>query len=132
MTVVDVLVLAVVAIEASRAGAVVVGEDLGTVEPEVTEGLAEHGMLGCAVLWFQRSADGALLPPRQWHPDTLASVSTHDLPTAAGFLTDEHVRALRAALVEDERRCRDLQRRYDAAPKLGAAPPVDEFEDLGL
>ncbi|WP_433782555.1 4-alpha-glucanotransferase [Actinomycetospora sp. CA-101289] len=85
--------LAVVAIEASRAGAVVVGEDLGTVEPEVTEGLSEHGMLGCAVLWFQRDSSGALLPPRRWHPDTLASVSTHDLPTAAGFLRDEHVRA---------------------------------------
>ncbi|MDF2979441.1 MAG: malQ [Actinomycetospora sp.] len=85
--------LAVVAIEAGRAGAVVVGEDLGTVEPEVTEGLSEHGMLGCAVLWFQRDDAGALLPPRRWHPDTLASVSTHDLPTAAGFLRDEHVRA---------------------------------------
>ena len=85
--------LAVVAIEALRAGAVVVGEDLGTVEPEVTEGLSEHGMLGCAVLWFQRDDAGALLPPRRWHPDTLASVSTHDLPTAAGFLRDEHVRA---------------------------------------
>ncbi|MHC1562443.1 4-alpha-glucanotransferase [Actinomycetospora sp. C-140] len=85
--------LAVVAIEASRAGAVVVGEDLGTVEREVTSGLADHGMLGCAVMWFQRSDDGALLPPRRWHPETLASVSTHDLPTAAGFLRDEHVRA---------------------------------------
>jgi len=85
--------LAVVAIEASRAGAVVVGEDLGTVEPEVTEGLSEHGMLGCAVLWFQRDEAGDLLPPRRWHPDTLASISTHDLPTAAGFLRDEHVRA---------------------------------------
>ncbi|MDD7941840.1 4-alpha-glucanotransferase [Actinomycetospora lutea] len=94
--------LAVVAIEASRAGAVVVGEDLGTVEPEVTEGLAEHGMLGCAVLWFQRSDDGALLPPRRWHPDTLASVSTHDLPTAAGFLADEHVRARAEAGVLDD------------------------------
>jgi 4-alpha-glucanotransferase len=50
-------------------------------------------MLGCAVLWFQRDDAGALLPPRRWHPDTLASVSTHDLPTAAGFLRDEHVRA---------------------------------------
>lgn len=85
--------LAVVAIEASRAGAVVVGEDLGTVEPEVTEGLTEHGALGCAVLWFQRDAAGDLLPPRRWHPDTLGTISTHDLPTAAGFLADEHVRA---------------------------------------
>jgi 4-alpha-glucanotransferase len=63
------------------------------VEPEVTEGLTSHGMLGCAVLWFQRDDDGELLPPRRWHPDTLASISTHDLPTAAGFLQDEHVRA---------------------------------------
>jgi 4-alpha-glucanotransferase len=94
--------LAVVAIEASRAGAVVVGEDLGTVEPEVTEGLAEHGMLGCAVLWFQRDSSGDLLPPRRWHPETLASISTHDLPTAAGFLRDEHVRARAEAGVLDD------------------------------
>ncbi len=84
--------LAVLAIEASRAGAVVVGEDLGTVEPEVTEGLAENGMLGCAVLWFQRDADGDLLPPSQWEEMTLGTISTHDLPTAVGFLRDEHVR----------------------------------------
>ncbi len=94
--------LAVVAIEAQRAGAVVVGEDLGTVEPEVTEGLAAHGMLGCAVLWFQRDASGELLPPRRWHPDTLASVSTHDLPTAVGFLRDEHVRVREAAGLLDD------------------------------
>jgi len=94
--------LAVVAIEARRAGAVVVGEDLGTVEQEVTDGLAEHGMLGCAVLWFQRDDDGELLPPRRWHPETLASISTHDLPTAAGFLRDEHVRARADAGVLDD------------------------------
>lgn len=94
--------LAVVALEAWRAGAVVVGEDLGTVEPQVTEGLAEHGMLGCAVLWFQRRADGTLLPATQWHPQTLASISTHDLPTAVGFLRDEHVRArAEAGLLDD-------------------------------
>ncbi|MDL5160555.1 4-alpha-glucanotransferase [Actinomycetospora termitidis] len=85
--------LAVLSIEASRAGAVVVGEDLGTVEPEVTEGLAAHGMLGCAVLWFQRDEHGDLLPPSRWDPMTLGTISTHDLPTAVGFLRDEHVRA---------------------------------------
>jgi 4-alpha-glucanotransferase len=42
----------ILALEASRAGAVVVGEDLGTVLPEVTDGLAERNMLGCEVLWF--------------------------------------------------------------------------------
>lgn len=85
--------LAVLAIEATRAGAIVVGEDLGTVEPEVTEGLEARGMLGCAVLWFQRDDDGDLLPPQEWPDTSLGTISTHDLPTAVGFLRDEHVRA---------------------------------------
>ncbi|NMO88180.1 4-alpha-glucanotransferase [Actinomycetospora sp. TBRC 11914] len=84
--------LAVLAIEATRAGAIVVGEDLGTVEPEVTEGLEARGMLGCAVLWFERDDHGDLLPPQQWSQTSLGTISTHDLPTAVGFLRDEHVR----------------------------------------
>ncbi|MEU1311765.1 4-alpha-glucanotransferase [Streptomyces cinnamoneus] len=51
--------LAVLALEAHRAGAVVIGEDLGTVEPGVREALAERGVLGTSVLWFERDYDGA-------------------------------------------------------------------------
>ncbi len=83
---------AVLALEATRAGAVVVGEDLGTVEDRVRASLDEHGVLGSAVLWFQRDPEGPFLPPSSWRPSTLASVTTHDLPTAAGFLSEEHVR----------------------------------------
>ncbi|HET9255707.1 MAG TPA: 4-alpha-glucanotransferase [Pseudonocardiaceae bacterium] len=92
--------LAALALEVHRAGAVVIGEDLGTVEPEVTETLEAQRMLGCAVLWFARDEDAPgvpLLPPRRWPPRAAASISTHDLPTAAGFLRGEHVR-VRAAL----------------------------------
>jgi 4-alpha-glucanotransferase len=88
--------LAVLALEAHRARATVVGEDLGTVEPEVTGALADNGMLGCAVSWFTRdqSAPGEpLLPPAEWPSRAAASLSTHDLPTAAGYLRGEHVRA---------------------------------------
>lgn len=88
--------LAVLALEAHRANATVVGEDLGTVEPEVTRALADNEMLGCAVSWFTRdeSAPGEpLLAPVQWPPRAAASLSTHDLPTAAGFLRGEHVKA---------------------------------------
>jgi 4-alpha-glucanotransferase len=94
------VMLAALALEAHRAGAVVVGEDLGTVEPEVTAALEDQGMLGCAVSWFARdeSAPGEpLLPPARWPERAAASISTHDLPTAAGFLQDEHVR-IRAKL----------------------------------
>jgi 4-alpha-glucanotransferase len=90
------VMLAVLALEAHRAGAAVVGEDLGTVEPEVTQALADNGMLGCAVSWFTRdesAPDEPLLPSAQWPPRAAASISTHDLPTAAGFLRGEHVRA---------------------------------------
>lgn len=90
------VMLAVLALEAHRANAVVIGEDLGTVEPEVTRALADNAMLGCAVSWFTRddSVPGQpLLPPANWPSRVAASISTHDLPTAAGFFRTEHVRA---------------------------------------
>jgi 4-alpha-glucanotransferase len=94
------VMLAVLALEAHRAGALVIGEDLGTVEPEVTAGLTERNILGCSVLWFTRDYDrpGApLLPPGSWNEESVATVSTHDLPTVLGFLRGEHVR-IRAEL----------------------------------
>ncbi|MCW2600090.1 MAG: 4-alpha-glucanotransferase [Frankiales bacterium] len=84
--------LGVLALEAQRAGAVVVGEDLGTVQPTVRRLLDRTGVLGSAVLWFETSDDGWFLPPSHWRRDALASVTTHDLPTAAGWLAEEHVR----------------------------------------
>ncbi|MCW2614087.1 MAG: malQ, partial [Frankiales bacterium] len=83
--------LGVVALEAHRAGAVVVGEDLGTVEDRVRSSLDATGVLGSAVLWFETEGDENL-PPGRWRRSTLATVTTHDLPTAAGFLAEEHVR----------------------------------------
>ncbi|MBB5956775.1 4-alpha-glucanotransferase [Saccharothrix tamanrassetensis] len=91
----DNAMLAVLTLEAHRADAVVVGEDLGTVEPKVTEALHAHGMLSSAVLWFQRDYDQPghpLVPPEKWTTSAMASISTHDLPTVAGFLSAEHVR----------------------------------------
>ncbi|MFG2042037.1 4-alpha-glucanotransferase [Dactylosporangium sp. NPDC048998] len=85
--------LGVLVEEAARAGAVVVGEDLGTVEPVVTRTLQERNILGSAVLWFTRDDDGAFLAPERWPEHAMASISTHDLPTATGFLTGEHVLA---------------------------------------
>jgi 4-alpha-glucanotransferase len=85
----------ILALEAHRAGAVVVGEDLGTVEPEVTKTMHERGLLSSAVLWFQRDWDTPghpFVPPRRWEAETMASISTHDLPTVSGWLVAEHVR----------------------------------------
>ncbi|MGW4733368.1 4-alpha-glucanotransferase [Streptomyces shenzhenensis] len=85
--------LALLALEASRAGAVVIGEDLGTVEPGVRETLQRHGVLGTSVLWFERdwAGDGRPLAPDRWRADCLATATTHDLPPTAARLSGEHV-----------------------------------------
>ncbi len=69
--------LAIIRIEAERAGTFVIGEDLGTVEPEVHHALQSSGILGTKVWWFDREVDG-------WGQANLATVTTHDLPTVAG------------------------------------------------
>jgi 4-alpha-glucanotransferase len=70
--------LDVLALEAHRAGAFVVGEDLGTVEDQVRADLLERDILSYRLLWFEEGAPSTF--PRQ----ALAGVTTHDLPTMAG------------------------------------------------
>ncbi len=84
--------LGILMLEAHRAGAIVVGEDLGTVEPWVQVALAERGILGTSILWFETDPSGAIKDPLDWRPEVLASVTVHDLPPTAGYLRDEHVR----------------------------------------
>lgn len=85
--------IGVLALEAQRAGALVVGEDLGTLEAWVQEYLASRGLLGTSILWFEQDWDAERpLPPEAWRELCLASVTTHDLPPTAGYLDGEHVR----------------------------------------
>ncbi|WP_210443254.1 4-alpha-glucanotransferase [Nocardioides sp. SYSU D00065] len=73
--------LDIVALESHRAQAVVVGEDLGTVEPGVPEALSSRAILSYKVLWFEED------DPAEWPVEALATVTTHDLPTVAGLWT---------------------------------------------
>ena len=83
--------IGILALEAQRAGAFVIGEDLGNVEPSVRDYLRERGILGTSILWFEQDAEGRPLPPEDWRELCLATVATHDLPPAAGYLAGEHV-----------------------------------------
>ncbi|GAA1977113.1 4-alpha-glucanotransferase [Microbacterium pumilum] len=82
--------IGVLALEAHRAGAVVIGEDLGNVEPWVREYLSARGILGTSVLWFEYEGDGPK-PPEHYRRALLATVNTHDLPPTAGYLAGDHV-----------------------------------------
>jgi 4-alpha-glucanotransferase len=77
--------------KAAEHGSVVVGEDLGTVEPWLRDRLGARGVLGTSMLWFEREADGTPLPPSRWRRNCLATVSTHDMPPAAAFLDGDQV-----------------------------------------
>ncbi len=83
--------LAILMIEAERAGAAVIGEDLGNVQPWVREVLTERGVLGTSVLWFERAAGGAPKPAGRWRELALGSVTVHDLPPTAGYLAGTHI-----------------------------------------
>ncbi len=82
----------ILALEAQRAGAVVIGEDLGTVEAWVQDVLRERGILGTSILWFEADEQGAPLHPEHWRELALTSVTTHDLPPTWAFIEGEHVR----------------------------------------
>lgn len=79
--------LNILALEAHRAGAFVVGEDLGTVQDEVRSDLHERQVLSYKVWWFEAR------PPVEWPEQAMAAVTTHDLPTVAGVLTGSDLRA---------------------------------------
>ncbi|MFE7076434.1 4-alpha-glucanotransferase [Streptomyces sp. NPDC057620] len=88
--------LGVLALEAHRTGSMVIGEDLGTVEEGVHEELAERGILGTSVLRFEYESGpdkrSGPLPAERWRAGSLATLTTHDLPSTAAWLDGEYVR----------------------------------------
>lgn len=82
--------LNLIALEAWRHQAIVIGENLGTVPDGFNETIATAGMLGMNVLLFERDYDGGVrpapfVPASRWPRDYLATSTTHDLPTLAGW-----------------------------------------------
>ncbi|WP_061960589.1 4-alpha-glucanotransferase [Demequina flava] len=107
--------IGILALEAQRAGAIVIGEDLGTLEPWVSDYLNGRGLLGTVVALFEKENDGSPTPPENYRSDALVSVTVHDLPPTATYLAGDHI-ATRAELgligdsIDDERAKSDHER----------------------
>jgi 4-alpha-glucanotransferase len=124
--------------EAAKAGALAIGEDLGTVEPWIRGYLAGQHVLGTEMAWFAREPDGSPLRPAHWRRGCMATVGTHDVPTVSGFVTGDHV-TVRAQLgllkdPEGERKASELRlsawRDLLLAQRLlqpGREPSAEEF-----
>ena len=113
--------LAIVDVESHRAGAFIVGEDLGTVEGGVRETLAAHRMLSYRLLYFEPGAPADL-------PElALSSVTTHDLATVAGLWSGRDVTdSLAAGLDPNETAMRALRDKLALLAELPESAPVAE------
>ncbi len=106
--------LDILAIESQRAGAFVVGEDLGTVEDSVRTELARRNVLSYRLLWFEPES------PEHYPAQALAAVTTHDLPTVGGLWSGADLEAQRSiGLSPSEEGEAELRRRLAAAAGVG-------------
>ncbi len=131
--------LRLTALESQRHGAIVLGEDLGTVPEGFQETLIASGLLGMRVLWFERARDEGFIAPMHWSEQAVAMTSTHDLATTAGWWSGRDIfwRHSIGLLADDEAvrheeamRDRDRGMLWDAMRASGAAegerPPSHE------
>ncbi len=113
--------LDIVALESQRAGAYIVGEDLGTVEDEVRLELAFRKILSYRVMWFEQST------PKSYPVQALATVTTHDLPTIAGLWDGSDLEAqLHIGLKPNREGTEALRRRLGATAGVAHDAPIDE------
>ncbi|MFA5665237.1 4-alpha-glucanotransferase, partial [Castellaniella sp.] len=132
--------MSLLALEATRHRALVVGENLGTVPENFNTALAGHGILGTSVLWFeQEDADAPAFRPRQqWPSASMATITTHDLPTLCGWWAGRDIEwrqrlgELSDAEAGAQEMMRDQQKQalWAALQEAGFVPDDDGVPDM--
>jgi 4-alpha-glucanotransferase len=100
---------------------IVIGEDLGTVPENFRETLADWGIWSYQVMLFERDADGNFQPPEKYRKAALATFSTHDLPTLAGWSTRHDLRVKRALHIDPGETDAERERAISALRRALAA-----------
>ena len=113
--------LSIVALESQRARAVIVGEDLGTVEESTREQLAAHHLLSYRLLWFEKTR------PVQYPVNALTAITTHDLPTVVGLWSGFDLDVQKElGLSPNEAGTREIRQRVQRMTRAAASAPPAE------
>ncbi len=119
----------ILALESVRHQVVIIGEDLGTVEPFVRETLDRYGVLSYRLFYFEKRPGGDFKSYTEYPPQALVSSTTHDLPTLAGFWIGEDIEARRrAGMFPDDA----VYRRQLADREIEKQRVLDRLHSLGL
>jgi 4-alpha-glucanotransferase len=109
----------ILALESVRNRVTIVGEDLGTVEPEVRKTLERFGILSYRLFYFEKDEQGRFRRHENYPVQALVSSTTHDLPTLAGFWVGADIEARRAAgAIDDEAYRSQLEARAQEKQKM--------------
>ncbi|NVM21923.1 MAG: 4-alpha-glucanotransferase [Desulfobacterales bacterium] len=83
--------LKILALESVRNRVVIIGEDLGTVPAYIREALSEANIFSYRLLYFERDDRQDFIRPQDYPELALVTVTTHDLPTLAGYWTHRDI-----------------------------------------
>jgi 4-alpha-glucanotransferase len=123
---------AILALESHRHRALVVGENLGTVPPEVNADMRRHGILGMYVTQYELAPGGGGLQ-RLPSADTVASLNTHDMPPFRAFWNGADIHDLADLGFFDRAQAEEatVRRQSERAALAAILPPdVPPSEDL--
>ncbi len=122
--------LALAATQSVRQGCLIVGEDLGTVPDGFRERMEREAILSYRLLLFERDDDGSFRAPDRYPQLALATGTTHDVPTLAGWCVgrDLAVRERIGLLSPDEAEHARRARRVDVSRLLDALRAHGELD----
>ncbi len=111
--------LGIIALESQRSRVTVIGEDLGTVPPQVREAMKKYRILSTRVLYFENDHEGFLRSPKDFPREAMVTIGTHDMPPLKAFIQGEDIKLReKLGLFTQEAAVKHRQNRVEGINKM--------------
>ncbi|CCQ10916.1 4-alpha-glucanotransferase (amylomaltase) [Pseudoalteromonas luteoviolacea B = ATCC 29581] len=102
--------LAILKIESHLRCAMLIGEDLGVVPPEVRTALDEANIFSNILFYFEKDHSGQFVDPKSYRKDSLLMVANHDVPPFFGWWQNEDIKTKLHFQLIDDVKCEELKK----------------------